>query len=186
MIPRAAQLDVEAWSAWREAVSLAGVDRALRELYAQLDAAVAARGPTCWTSGKCCKFDAYGHRMYVTGLEVAWFLEQVEGRRSRVEASPSDTDRVGKRVTLPQWSSDRGSCPYQVDGLCSTHGVRPLGCRVFFCQSGTEDWQQDLYEDFLSRLRKLHEEHDLPYRYLDWLVGLSEAREAAAARPADG
>lgn len=156
--------DVRLWQAWREAAREPVIDDALRMLYADLDAAVAERGPTCWTSGRCCKFDSFGHRLYVTGLEIAWFLSQ---------APPIEPPAP---TGLPILGSEplADACPYQIDGLCSTHTIRPLGCRVFFCQQGTEAWQQALYEQFLARLRTVHDDHALPYRYMEWRAGLHE------------
>ena len=167
------------WSAWREAAADSAIDTALRGLYAELDAAIAAKGPTCWSSGKCCKFDDFGHRLYVTGLEIAWFLGQGGSVRSEV-----GRDETGAQIRLPQLSElstprPGGACPYQIDGLCSTHAIRPLGCRIFFCQQGTEAWQQDLYEDYLERLQTLHDQHGLEYRYMDWIAGLSEANRSS-------
>ena len=162
------------WSAWRNAAATPAIDGALRGFYTELDAAVAAKGPTCWASGRCCKFDDFGHRLYVTGLEVAWFLEQV---RSTPPQTPDAESAQG--IRLPQAAEHPGACPYQIGGLCSTHAVRPLGCRIFFCQRGTDAWQQDLYEAYLARLRTLHARHGLEYRYLDWIEGLAQA---AAAR----
>lgn len=158
------------WTAWQHAAAQPGVDTALRHLYAEVDAAVAAKGPTCWTSGKCCKFDEFGHRLYVTGLEIAWFLGQVEAGSADDESASAPPG-----IRLPQFAEHAGACPYQINGLCSTHTVRPLGCRIFFCQRGTEAWQQDLYETFLTRLRELHETHGLEYRYMDWIAGLDAA-----------
>lgn len=182
-------IDRGLWRGWRHASSTAEVDRALRDLYAELDAAIAAKGPTCWSSGKCCKFDAFGHRLYVTGLEIAWFLYQVE----QVESDNTVNSRAEKQagsagLRLPQlaeWSLplSGGECPYQLGGLCSTHAIRPLGCRIFFCQQGTEAWQQDLYESFLKRLQNMHDDAGIEYRYMDWVAGLSEA---AAAAPRGG
>lgn len=149
------------WPRWRDAAQQPAIDAALRDLYARLDAAVAERSPTCWISGRCCKFDTFGHRLYVTGLEIAWFLQQVEQQPSGVR--------------LPIHAETAGACPYQAKGMCSTHAVRPLGCRIFFCQKGTEQWQNELYEQFLAELRTLHEAHGLPYRYMDWIAGLDEA-----------
>ncbi len=168
----------ESWSAWREYAEDAAVGAALRGLYVELDAAVTARGPTCWTSGKCCDFGAYGHRLYVTALEVAWFLKEVR----RAEDGVRRADGSTSILSLPQLSSDETGdvCPYQLDKLCSAHLIRPLGCRVFFCQRGTEEWQQELYETFLSRLRGLHDAFGIEYRYLDWMAGLREAEEALA------
>jgi len=157
---------------------LPAVDVGLRDLYAELDAAIAAKGPTCWSSGKCCKFDEFGHRLYVTGLEIAWFMRQVG--EAKAEAGNDVTE---SRIRLPQFAElsmprPGGACAYQIDGLCSTHTVRPLGCRIFFCQQGTEAWQQDLYEAFLKRLQNLHDQHGLEYRYMDWIAGLSQAAQA--------
>ena len=162
-----------AWAAWRAAAARTDIDTELRALYADVDAAIAQRGPTCWVSGKCCKFESFGHRLYVTALEVAWFLRQVDAVDAGA-ASDADAATPGG-IRLPQLAETAGACPYQVAGRCSTHAVRPLGCRIFFCQAGTEDWQQDLYESFLTRLRGLHERHGLDYRYLDWIAGLELA-----------
>ena len=182
-----AESDATLWSSWSAAAAEPGIDAALRGLYADLDAAVAARGPTCWTSGKCCRFDQYGHRLYVTGLEIAWFLRGVTGSDSAdgaddaddaaaAEASATDVEQqTGFILKLPQVAEHPGACPYQVGGLCSTHVMRPLGCRIFFCQRGTEAWQQDLYEQYLQQLRNLHSTHDLEYRYMDWMAALAEA-----------
>ena len=153
------------WPTLFDAAATPAIDHALRTLYTDLDAAVTARGPTCWQSGKCCNFQAYGHRLYVTALEIAWFLRQA--------GPPAQETPAG--LSLPQFQPDTPTCAYQIDGLCSTHAVRPLGCRVFFCQQGTEQWQNELYESFLTRLRELHDQHTLPYRYMEWRTGLDEA-----------
>ena len=64
-------------------------------------------------------------------------------------------------------------------GISGRNGYRrPLGCRVFFCQQGTEDWQHELYERFLARLKALHEQYDVAYRYLEWRAALAEAAAA--------
>ncbi len=185
--------DAALWRAWAEAVRRPTVEGELRRLYADLDAAVTTRGPTCWASGRCCRFDEYGHRLYVTGLEVAWFLARAESPNSTTQGGNgaghggthhSDHRGLARLAVLPARQADDGSalhqtgCPYQIDGLCSVHAIRPLGCRIFFCQRGTESWQQDLYEAFLGRLRRVHEAHGLGYRYMEWRAGLAEARQA--------
>ena len=68
-----------------------------------------------------------------------------------------------------------GTCPFQVNGLCGIRDIRPMGCRVFFCQQGTEDWQREVYERYLGEVRKLHDEHNVPYRYLEWRAALTSA-----------
>ncbi len=161
----------DSWSAWNAAAADPAVDAAVRSLYADLNAAVTERGPTCWQSGNCCHFRDFGHRLYVTALEVAWFL-----RHAQPPPEPAG-------LALPLLGRTRvGDCRWQVDEACTAHGVRPLGCRVFFCQHGTEAWQQDLYESFLSRLKALHVEHGVAYRYLEWVAGLEEAAAAVPSR----
>ena len=162
--------DATLWPHWHRAARDPGIDAALRALYAELDADIAARGPTCWQSGRCCRFARFDHRLYVTGLEIAWFLEQ------RPVAAQSEIRNQKSEITaLPILHDGVEACPYQRDNLCTTHAIRPLGCRIFFCQQGTEQWQQELYETYLARLRRLHDEHGLPYRYMDWLHGLLAA-----------
>jgi len=161
------------WQQWGAAAKTPEIDKALRKFYADLDDAVTkAPGgkPVCNASGRCCKFTSYDHLLYVTGLEIAWFLGQV-GTRPPADKPASDT------LSLTQLPD---ACRYQVDGLCSTHDVRPLGCRVYFCQAGTEAWQQDVYEAFLNRLIELHKSHGLDYRYMEWRGGLIEADEFLA------
>lgn len=185
------------WTTLRAAATDPAVHADLVALYDQLDRAVAQRGPTCWASGECCRFDSYGHRLYVTALEIAWCLQQAAaaGVQADADAPPpaaqpsASSTPQGRGIALPQWpdvttnqatdTTDTtalpDACPYQRDGLCSIHTIRPMGCRVFFCEAGTEPWQHDLYERFLVKLRGLHEQHALPYRYLEWRAGLIEA-----------
>ena len=69
------------WAAWRAAASNPQISGALGDLYGRLDADVAHRGPTCWVSGRCCRFDEYDHRLYVTGLEVAWVVTRLASHK---------------------------------------------------------------------------------------------------------
>jgi len=155
-----------AWRAWFDAVRQEKISQALAAVTLDVDAAVAAREPRCDASGRCCKFESYGHRLYVTGLEIAWFLEQAHDQRAVASKS------IG--VALPQFEV-RDACVYQVDGMCSVHTVRPFGCRVYFCDPTSTQWQNDLYESAMDRVRGIHEQYDLPYRYMEWRAGLVEA-----------
>ena len=85
------------------------VQNAVRALCAEADAEVAAAGPRCVASGRCCRFKEYGHTLFVSNLEAAVLLEG---------APPYQTP-----VT-----SD--FCPFQVEKLCKAREHRPLGCRV--------------------------------------------------------
>jgi Fe-S-cluster containining protein len=158
--------EAKLWAAWLVAADDPQVQAGLLEIFQATTEAIERRGPTCWLSGLCCKFDAYGHRLYVTGLETAWLLRQGP------DFPPNPDDAVG-------------GCPFQVAKLCKAHAIRPLGCRVFFCQQGTEEWQQALYEEQLAELRRLHERFDLPYRYMEWRLALSQGSRVMAQRSAE-
>src|SRR5688572_29487653 len=93
---------------------------AVAAILAEADADIAARKPVCRASGRCCKFEEYGHRLYVTAAEMAYF-EKHETREGKHET----TEDGRAAVSLPQFfASDapRG-CPYQVDGLCTAREV---------------------------------------------------------------
>lgn len=161
------------WNAWKEAAATPEVDAALCAIYAEVDAAVRAKGPKCEASGRCCKFNSYDHLLYVTGLEVAWFLRQAEAKKAPQDAGyVAEASGIRLPVMSPRALPD--GCAWQVEGLCSAHGFRPLGCRVYFCEKGTEEWQQETYERFQKRLRRLHEELGLPYAYVEWRGAVME------------
>ncbi len=152
------------WRIWRQAAEQPVVDAALRGLYERVAEAVQRQGPVCWASGRCCHFETYGHRLYVTGLEIAWVLQHV--------TKPTELIDVVPRVeTTPEFDG----CPFQQGHLCGMHAHRPLGCRLFFCQRGTDSWQHELYEIMLGQLRQIHDEFGLPYQYMEWRTGLREA-----------
>jgi len=169
------------WEQWWRQAGERHVDAALREIFDRVDAAVAERQPICEQSGRCCRFDQFGHLLYVTGLETAWTLRHAK--------LPSDRKASAANVSLPVLpASDRShpfhwdACPFQVDGLCSIHTIRPTGCRIFFCDPTAETWQRDLYESTLRDLRTLHERFAIDYRYVEWRTALKSARRAGVSR----
>ncbi|MBI1368938.1 MAG: hypothetical protein GC162_09830 [Planctomycetes bacterium] len=156
--------DRRVWRSWADAAGEAAVDHALRDLYDRLVDDIAGRSPTCWLSGKCCKFESYGHRLYVTGLEIAWMLGQIDAdARARLDAAEL-----------------RGmdGCPFQMSKMCGVHAIRPLGCRIYYCDPAAKSWQNEVYEQYQNELRRLHDQRGLTYRYMEWRMGLEDARAA--------
>jgi len=49
-----------------------------------------------------------------------------------------------------------------------------MGCRLFFCDSTSTDWQRDQYEQFHTQLKRLHETFAVPYYYLEWRTALTQ------------
>lgn len=116
----------------------------LAELYADLDQAVAVAGPRCDLSGRCCRFAEYGHTLFLSELEAQYL----------VESTP-----------VPDQPVVDGYCPYQVNGLCTAREVRPLGCRVYFCDPAYQERQTEICEEYIGRLKRLHDELGWPWSY---------------------
>ena len=137
----------------------------LTALYAELDQQVARFGPICELSGRCCRFQEYGHTLFVSTPEVRFLLEQ---------APP------------PPRPLDRGeTCPWQDQrGRCTARAARPLGCRVYFCDPKFQRAGQEISELFISRLKRLTETHGLPWNYAPLHHHL-EAERARGAFPTD-
>ncbi len=151
----------------------------VQRILAEADADIAARKPVCQASGRCCKFEAYGHRLYVTAAELAYFADTIEGVQRR---EGSDAEGGAKTVSLRQFFAAEvvEGCPYQIEGLCTAREARPLGCRIYFCDENAQHWQNEVYEKYHARLQALHAEHGLPYRYMEWRAALREVTPGPA------
>lgn len=126
--------------------------RELEEIYADLDRELAGLRPLCRSSGRCCRFKAYGHQLWTTDLELDYLI-----------------DREGLPSVPP---AEEGTCPYLKDGLCSVRDHRMLGCRIYFCDSGYESSMGPLYEKYHARIKDLHRRHGVSYRYGELLASL--------------
>jgi Fe-S-cluster containining protein len=146
-------MDVSLTDLIRPAVESSLFDIEMTEMLAHLDREIAAHKPKCINRGDCCQFGRYGHRLYVTPAELAYFIRRQDGR-----SRPATAD----------------ACPYQIDGRCTTREHRPLGCRVFHCEHSDEPWQHELTEQYLARLARLGRRHGMEYRYVEWLAALEQ------------
>jgi hypothetical protein len=92
-------------------------------------------------------------------------------------------------LTHPLKPMPGGRCPYQEGNECTVHGYRFVGCRIFCCH-GDPDWQSELSEMALKRLKTICDEFQLPYRYQDLAAAIDAfttdtCRWAGAPCPAD-
>jgi Fe-S-cluster containining protein len=147
----------------------------LESVYADIAAQVEARGPVCWASGRCCHFEKAGHLLYVTGLEAAY---AVVGRgeavaRGGVRGGSDFPLRPRRASATSPAGGGGGGCVYQSGNLCTAHAVKPLGCRVYFCDRSAEEWQYRLSEHGLAQVRGIHDRHGLEYRYGEWRAMLA-------------
>lgn len=137
----------------------------LDAFYRDLDAAIARRAPVCTNRGLCCNFDAYGHDLFVTTVELAHFA-------------------AGHRDAWRPTTSER-CCPYQREGMCTAREHRPMGCRVFFCDESSADWQHAEYEKRLAELKGIGAALGVEYRYAEWLSALKSVPAAGVCEDSD-
>jgi hypothetical protein len=130
------------------------VRREVLAVYAAADAAVAAAGPRCDASGRCCRFAEYGHTLFLSHFEAELLLE----------AAPPYAKPVG-----------RDGCPFQVGGLCTARESRPLGCRIYFCDPAYQDTGNRITEDSLRELKRIADAHGTGWSYAPLHVVLNAA-----------
>ena len=120
--------------------------QALLGVYAEVDAEVARLAPVCEISGRCCRFEEYGHTLFVSAPEFALLLAD---------------------APAPSRPLDEGaSCPWQDNrGRCSARGARPMGCRVYFCDPAYQPLAPEIAEAGIARLKRLVDELGLPWDY---------------------
>jgi hypothetical protein len=135
--------------------------RLVRELYREVDAAVAAAGPVCEASGRCCRFKEYGHVLFLSNLEAAVLL---------AEAPPYE------QPVSPDF------CPFQKDRLCSAREPRPLGCRIYHCDPAYQETGNQITESFLKRLKQLAMEYEVEWLYAPLHHFLNHAPDRPAPR----
>jgi Fe-S-cluster containining protein len=191
-------------AAWLAAARDERISLELESVYAYTAAAIESRSPACWASGRCCSFEAAGHRLYVTGLEAAYTIANLQalnpgvlnpgvlnpGVLSPGVLSPESTELVPRLRTSGLKTQDllsaraHGGCPFQAANLCAVHTIKPLGCRVYFCDRSAQEWQHELTERALEQIRAIHARHAIEYRYGEWrdmLAHFTSDRSAAQA-----
>jgi hypothetical protein len=141
----------------------AALRRQVLELYQDVDRDVAAAGPVCVASGRCCRFKEYGHTLFLSSLEAEVLLH---------DAPPYDPQAV-----TPDF------CPFQQGNLCTARGPRPLGCRVYYCDPNYQNSCNEITETYLRRLKEIAGMHNVPWRYAPLHQFLRHPEEAATDNP---
>jgi hypothetical protein len=130
------------------------IGRKVLELYAEVDREVAAAGPICIASGKCCRFKEHGHTLFLSSLEADVLLNAAPAYEI-----PVSTD----------------FCPFQQGSLCTAREPRPLGCRIYFCDPAYQTRSHEITEKYLGRLKELAREHEVDWRYAPLHTFLNQA-----------
>ena len=130
----------------------------LRGVYDSVDEEVARRAPVCRISGRCCRFEEYGHTLFVSAPEFALLL---------AEAPPPSRP-----------PDDGATCPWQDErGRCSAREARPMGCRVYFCDPNFQVDAPEIAEAGIARLKRMVDDLGLPWDYAPLHRHLHMARD---------
>jgi len=113
---------------------------------------------TCTGCGDCCNFTKYDHLLFVTGVELTHFAEA-----------------IGTENVKPM---QNGICPYMSDGKCTVYKSRFAGCRIFQCK-GNDDQQGEVMEKALTKLKKIGDEFEADYSYMDLSKGLEKLQSVS-------
>lgn len=121
------------------------------QIYAWLDENIKNLDLNCSACGKCCNFDSFGHKLFITTPELLYFYENVKPLRKMTGQS----------------------CPYMENKKCTARDFRFAACRIFFCKADTEKINK-LSEQTIEKFKALCDEFDLPYRYVDLATALNK------------
>jgi hypothetical protein len=127
---------------------------AVAEVYDWIDSQTGQTATQCDVCGKCCDFESYDHRLFVTSPELIYFTVKLQ------------PDKIKPMPT--------GGCPYNLLGMCTVYSYRFGCCRIFCCKVD-KDCQSKLTEEALEKFKSICEEFDLPYCYTDLRAALNNA-----------
>jgi len=111
----------------------------------------------CNACGKCCDFDKFDHHLFVTPPELMYLTT---GQQAANLGAENIKSMPTKR------------CPYNIDGKCTVYEYRFAACRIFCCDADA-DFQSELSESALKKLKSLCTEFQIPYRYTDLATALN-------------
>ena len=124
-------------------------------IYQWLETELASLNPSCTACGKCCDFESFGHRLYLTTPELLYFQHHVGP-----DIQPMTT----------------GVCPYRVDGQCRVYPCRFASCRIFTCKGDT-DTEHRICEETIRAFKDLCDQYRLDYQYVSLQAGLAMLRQ---------
>src|SRR3972149_2010542 len=125
------------------------------EVYNWLDCQIRESGTVagwCEMCGKCCDFDSFDHRLFVSTPELMYLSGKLGQDKTKQMAN--------------------GRCPYNIRGKCTIYQDRFAGCRIFFCR-GDKDFQSSLSEQAIKKLKSICTDLQIPYRYAELAAALN-------------
>ena len=152
------------------------------EIYNWLDSQIrvsADLAGQCKACGKCCDFEGFDHRLFVTPPEIIYLAANLGAALTAETAESTEKKKKNKnKIRRSDNTKNLGvicelggkrkmsRCPYNIDGKCIVYEYRFAGCRIFFCKAD-KDFQSELSESVLKKFKSLCRQFDIPYRYND-------------------
>jgi len=138
------------------------------EIYTWLDTKIRDNNKLtgqCKACGKCCDFDGpapafeqgFDHHLFVTPPELMYLTANLGVEN--IKSMPTNRPLGGK-------------CPYNIEGKCTVYEYRFAACRIFCCDADA-DFQSELSESALKKLKSLCTEFQIPYHYTDLATALN-------------
>jgi Fe-S-cluster containining protein len=106
----------------------------------------------CSACGKCCDFEGFGHKLFVTTPELMYLAAN-----------------LGAEIVKPIITS---RCPYNIKSKCSVYEHRFSGCRIFSCDGDT-GFQSRLSESSVKKFKAVCEQFQVQYCYTDLATALN-------------
>jgi Fe-S-cluster containining protein len=129
--------------------------KSIAEIYNWLDLQIRDSSKldgACKACGKCCDFAQFDHRLFVTPPELMYLT-----------ANPD-------AANLKAMTTSR--CPYNIEGKCTIYEYRFAGCRIFCCKADV-DFQSQLSESVVNKLKSICTEFQIQYRYTELATALN-------------
>ena len=130
----------------------------LQQIYAELAIEISQleRKPKCYDCGACCNFNYFDHTPFITELEL-----------QNIRAGLLSNPEISMLLSIQQ---DENLCPFFINQTCKAHELRPLSCRVYFCNIDYENnVANEIYEKYHRKIKLLHEKSGISYLYLPFV-----------------
>jgi len=154
------------------------------QIYDWLDSQIKSFNVDCSACGKCCDFESFGHKLFITSPELLYFRTNIKENQSPSDSAgslglaPAPVAGVQSRerkraVTLEICKQVSQICPYLKNNKCTAREFRFAPCRIFFCKANSEKINE-LSEQAIKKFKVLCDEFDFPYQYVELSTALNQ------------
>ena len=127
---------------------------ALDAIYKNLEQEIGSleKPPICKACGECCDFSKFEHTPFITKSEL-----------KNIEVALTQNKELLEEAAKPK---PINFCAFYRDKRCIAHKIRPLSCRVFFCDSKyAAEHASRIYEKYHKLIKDLHLRFEVEYSY---------------------